>query len=135
MNNEVNIMDNKTEKNKDYLIVSHLIAMDYAKNGLEKKLSKIPHIYQLEKKNQKELIKIISEMSKIISWYQLKIETHTEKALSHIPETEKTKRAKENRMRENESYKNHFLNDENPKPDEGKREEFKIATDYLTKSQ
>lgn len=127
--NEVNIMDKNTEKNKDRFIVSHLVAMNYAKKGLEIKLSKIPHFNQLEKKNQKELIKIISELRGIINWYQLKIETHKEKALSHVPETEKTKRAKENRMLENESYKNHFLNDENQKTDMGKREEFKRATD------
>ena len=129
MNNEVNIMDKNTEKNKDHLIVHHLVAMDYAKEGLEKKLSKMPHSNQLEKKNQMELIKIISELRGIIDWYKLKIETHKEKAISNIPETEKTKRAKENRMLENESYKNHFLNDENQKTDMGKREEFKRATD------
>lgn len=127
--NEVNIMDKNTEKNKDHLIVRHLVAMDYAKEGLEKKLSKMPHSNQLEKKNQKELRKIISELRGIINWYQLIIETHKEKALSHIPETEKTKRAKENRTLENESYINLFLNDGNQKLDIGKMEEFKRATD------
>ena len=129
MNNEVNIMVKNIKENKDHFIVSHLVAMDYAKKGLEEKLSKVPQFNQLEKKNQKELMEIISELRGIISWYQLKIETHKEKALSHIPETEKTKLAKENRMLENESYKNLFLNDGIQKPDIGKREEFKRGTD------
>ena len=129
MNNEVNIMDENTEQNKDHLIVRHLVAMDYAKRGLEIKLSKIPHYNQLEKKNQNELIKTISELREIINWYKLIIETHKEKAISHIPETEKTKRAKENRTLENESYINLFLNDGNQKPDISKMEEFKRATD------
>lgn len=122
-------MVKNTEKNKDHLIVYHLVAMDYAKKGLEQKLSKISHYNQLEKKNQNELIKTISELREIINWYQLIIETHKEKALSHIPETEKTKRAKENRMLENESYINLFLTDEIQKPDISKMEEFKRATD------
>ena len=129
MNNEVNIMDGNTEQNKDHLIVRHLVAMDYAKRGLEIKLSKIPHYNQLKKKNQNELIKTISELREIINWYKLIIETHKEKAISHIPETEKTKRAKDNRTLENESYINLFLNDGNQKPDISKMEEFKRATD------
>ena len=128
--NEVDIMVKNTEKNMDHLIVYHLVAMDYAIKGLEIKLSKISY-NQLEKKNKNELIKTISELSEFINWNQSIIEKHKEQALSHIPETEKTKREKEKRMLENESYKNIFLNDGNQKPDICKMEEFKRGTDYF----
>lgn len=92
------------EKNRYHWILYHLKAMDYGRAKLEKWLAKLPM-------NPKphEYGYVISELKEAIKWYKHHIEYHREKAMSHIPETEKTKWAKERREAENRSLENTFL--------------------------
>ena len=92
------------EKNTYHWILYHLKAMDYGLKKLEKWLVKLP-------RNPKpdEYTQVISELKEAIRWYKSHVEYHREKAMSHIPETERTKWAKKRREDENRSLDNIFL--------------------------
>ena len=96
-------------KNRYHWIIYHLEAMNYAKTKLEKKLSELPSAHKLLKLDAEDLRKVISKLREIIRWYKHIIDYHQQKAMSHIPETEKTRWAKKMRELENKSYENLFV--------------------------
>jgi len=85
--------------------------MDYAKERLEKELSKFPIRIELEKASRDHLLKIISELNKTIFNFKENINNHQQKAMYHIENTEKTKNAKKRRGKENKSMSNIFLSE------------------------
>lgn len=91
-------------KNTYHWIVYHLKAMDYGLKKLEKKLAKLP----INPKPD-EYTYVISEQEKAIEWYKNYIEYHRRKAMSHIPEMEKTQWAHRKREGENLSLEDTFL--------------------------
>jgi len=117
--------DVKPHKDRFHWVLYHLEAMNYAKTKLKKKMSQLPSGQKLLKLDSKELRKIISQIKEVINWYKGNIEYHQEKAMSHIPDTEKTKWAKKSRELENKSYENIFLTADKLISDDNKKEMFK----------
>jgi hypothetical protein len=89
-------------------IIYHLEAIDYGDRKVEEKLSKLPSDFKLDQADPYALRRVISELKGILKWYRNYITYHQQKALTHIPETEKTKWAKERRGAENVSLEKIF---------------------------
>ena len=114
-----------SKKEKNHWIIYHLEAMNYAQKQMNNKLSKLPSSHTLHKYDAQGLRKIISDLKEIIKWYEHKIIYHQEKAISHIPENEKTKWAKKSRELENKSYENFFISGDKLMNQEVSSDEFK----------
>lgn len=117
-------------KSKDenyHWIIYHLEAINYGRNKVDKKILQLPSGSKLVKADQKQLRKVISELKKIINDYENYIEYHQQKAMSHIPKTDKTDRAQINREIENISLENVFLRANELENDGAVKNEFKSA--------
>lgn len=106
-------------------IVYHLEAMNYAHTKLEKKMSNLPSGHSLIKLDSGQLRKVIGDLKETINWYEEQIKYHQDKACSHVPEDEKTKKAKHRRELENKSYENCFVSADQILPNDAKNENFK----------
>ena len=109
---------------KYHWIVHHLEAMDYGDKKVEERLSLLPSDFKLDKADSRALRQVISELKGILRWYRNFVQYHQQKALTHVPETEKTKWAKERRNAENVSLENIFLKADIPPDKEIESKEF-----------
>ena len=115
-------------KNENYhWIIYHLEAINYGRNKVDKKISQLPSGRKLADADQKQLKKVISELKKIITEYENYIEYHQQKAISHIPKTDKTDWAQKNREIENVSLENIFLKANELENDGTIKNDFKSA--------
>jgi len=90
-------------------ILYHLEAMSYGRKKVDKKMAALSSDFHLVQADPEKLRQIISELKELLKWHVEFIEYHKQKATSHIPETEKTKWARERRDAENKSYETAFL--------------------------
>ncbi|MBU7017757.1 MAG: hypothetical protein HXS44_09620 [Theionarchaea archaeon] len=97
------------ESDRYHWIAYHLEAMNYGRTKVDAKLSGLPSSFKLDKADPEKLRDVIATLRELLKWYQDFIEYHQQKALSHIPETERTKKAMKYRDAENKSYENAFL--------------------------
>ncbi len=97
------------ESDRYHWIAYHLEAMNYGRTKVDARLSELPSSFNLDKADPGKLKEVIATLKELLKWYEDFIEYHQQKALSHIPETEKTKKAKKYREAENKSYENVFL--------------------------
>ncbi|UCE74597.1 MAG: hypothetical protein JSV56_02545 [Methanomassiliicoccales archaeon] len=74
---------------KYHWILYHLEAIEYGQKKIDTRMAKLPSSIKLQDADPEKLKKVISELKEIISWYKKFVEYHQQKALSHIPETEK----------------------------------------------
>ncbi len=123
----------KANSNKYHWIMYHLEALDYGREKVDNKISKLPAGQKLVRLTPKEHREVISQLKEIISWYEKFIQYHQQKALSHIPETEKTLWAKEKRKLENSSYENIFLNANEIAKNSVNKRDFKTADELNEK--
>lgn len=119
-------------KGSYHWILYHLKAIEYAQKRLDKKISELPKGYKLAEADAKELRQIISKLKRIIGEYKNSINFRQQKIMYFIPETEKTKWAKQFRDAENKCYERVFLEEE--EPIKVGIEEFKPATEYIQQS-
>jgi len=98
------------EKVKYHLIAYHLIAMEYARNKLEKDLSTIPLTYSI-KTDPEKLIYIINRLKTAYTTYHNSIEYHKLHAMQFLPTDDEIEKSKNKRNRENEALSNIFLKD------------------------
>ena len=113
---------------KYHWIVYHLKAIDYGDRKVEEKLSKLPSDFKLDQADPHALRQVISELKGILNWYRTYITYHQQKALTHVPETEKTKWAKERRSTENVSLEDTFLKADGYRDKEIESKEFEEPT-------
>ena len=97
------------DSDKYHWIIYHLEAMDYGEKKVEERLCRLPSDFKLNQADSHALKQVISELKEILGWYRNHIQYHQKKALTHVPQTEKTKWAKERRNAENVSLENTFL--------------------------